>query len=66
MHRRLLQHGIHFLLTGTAWEGDFPLAFIVRGGREVGDVGYGPARIFTSDEVQAIANALRPITREVL
>ena len=26
-------HGLHFLLTGTAWEGDFPLNFIVSGGR---------------------------------
>jgi hypothetical protein len=60
-------HGIHFLLTGTAWEGEPPLDFIVRGGQEVGeDLGYGPARAFTSDEVKAIAAALRPLTREVL
>jgi hypothetical protein len=61
-------HGIHFLLTGSAWEGPKPLDFIVRGGREVGeiDVGYGAARAFTSTEVEAIAAALRPLTREVL
>jgi hypothetical protein len=61
-------HGIHFLLTGTAWEGEPPLAFIVRGGEEVGDVdvGYGPARAFTSTEVRAIADALKPITLDVL
>jgi hypothetical protein len=61
-------HGIHFLLTGTAWEGEPPLDFVVRGGREVGDVdvGYGPARVFASTEVRAIDAALRPLTREVL
>jgi hypothetical protein len=39
-------HGIHVLLTGTAWEGSFPLNFTVSGGKEIGDVdvGYGPAR----------------------
>jgi hypothetical protein len=61
-------HGIHYLLTGTAWEGNPPLDFIVKGGREVGDVdvGYGPARAFSSADVRAIAEALRPITRGVL
>jgi Domain of unknown function (DUF1877) len=59
-------HGIHFLLTGTAWEGEPPLGFIVRGGRELGEVGYGPARLFSNDEVKAIAASLRPLTREVL
>jgi Domain of unknown function (DUF1877) len=61
-------HGIHFLLTGTAWEGDAPLNFIATGGEEVGDVdlGYGPARVFKSAEVKAIAAALAPLTAEVL
>jgi hypothetical protein len=61
-------HGIHFLLTGTAWEGKPPLDFIVGGGQEVGDVdvGYGPARVFWSTEVKAIADALRPLTPELL
>ncbi len=56
-------HGIHFLLTGTAWEGDWPLSFLLRGGAQVGDidVGYGPARAFTSAEVREIAAALAPI-----
>jgi hypothetical protein len=56
-------HGIHFLLTGTAWEGAAPLSFIVRGGRPIGDVdvGYGPARAFSSADVRAIASAMHPI-----
>ena len=53
-------HGIHYLLTGTAWEGAEPLNFIVCGGTEVGnlDVGYGPARVFGSDDVKKIIAAL--------
>ena len=61
-------HCLHFLLTGTASEGDPPLDFIVCGGREVGDedVGYGPARAFTSVEVKAIADALELVSIEEL
>jgi Domain of unknown function (DUF1877) len=56
-------HGLHFLLTGSAWEGSFPLNFIVTGGEEVGDdLGYGPARGLTSADVRTIAAALEPLT----
>jgi Domain of unknown function (DUF1877) len=56
-------HGLHFLLTGTAWEGTFPLDFIVVGGEEVGDdLGYGPARALRSEDVRSIDAALEPIT----
>ena len=50
-------HGLHFLFTGSDWEGDFPQGFIVANGEPVGDedVGYGPARSFTPDEVEKIA-----------
>jgi Domain of unknown function (DUF1877) len=60
-------HGLHFLLTGTAWEGDFPLNFIAVGGEEVGDdLGYGPARGLTSSDVRQIDRALEPLTRQEL
>ena len=61
-------HGIHYLLTGTAWEGDPPLNFLVTGGREVGDedVGYGPARTFTPAETREIAGALAALSDEQL
>src|SRR5688500_13805426 len=61
-------HGIHYLLTGTAWEGDPPLNFLVTGGREVGDeeVGYGPARTFTPAETREIASALAALSDEQL
>jgi hypothetical protein len=61
-------HGIHFLLTGTAWEGSFPLNFIVSGGTAIGevDVGYGPARALTSDDVRSLHAELEPLTSEEL
>jgi hypothetical protein len=61
-------HGIHYLLTGTAWEGDPPLNFLVAGGTEVGniDVGYGVARAFDSRAVAQINSALAAISEEDL
>ena len=59
-------HGIHYLLTKTAWEGEAPLDFIVRGGRELGiEVGYG-VRLMTSNEVQYLNAALQPIDEAFL
>ena len=53
-------HCLHYLLTGTAWEGEFPANFMIGGGTEVGDVdvGYGPARVFGTAEVAEIARLL--------
>ena len=53
-------HGIHFLLTGTAYEGEPPLDFIVRGGTEITgvEVGMNPPRALKSEEVRPIADAL--------
>jgi len=61
-------HGIHFLLTGTEAEGSPPLNFLLQGGHPIGDedVGYGPARGFTREEVRALVQALEPLTPEVL
>ena len=61
-------HGIHYMLTQSAWEGDEPLNFLVNGGSSVGDVevGYGPARAFSAKEVKAISAALRPLDRGFL
>ncbi len=49
-------HGLHFVLTGTAWGGQPPLNFLAGGGVPVGneDVGYGPARILDSAGVAAL------------
>jgi uncharacterized protein DUF1877 len=49
-------HGIHYLLTGTAWEGDPPLNFLLVGGRDVED--FETAHTFTAGETREIAAAL--------
>jgi hypothetical protein len=49
-------HGIHYLLTGTAWEGDPPLNFLLVGGRNVDD--FETAHTFTAAETRDIAAAL--------
>jgi hypothetical protein len=61
-------HCLHFLLTGTAWDGEPPLNFVAGGGTPVGDedVGYGPARAFPSAELRSIADALDRIDRDDL
>ena len=60
-------HAIHFLLTGSAWEGEPPLDFIVRGGTEIGeDLGYGPARGLLNMEVRNVAAALQLLPTNVL
>jgi hypothetical protein len=61
-------HGIHYLFTGTAWEGAPPLNLLVSGGREVGriDVGYGPARVFVSGDVKEAHEALEGVSDETL
>jgi hypothetical protein len=53
-------HGIHYLLTGTAWEGTPPLDFLVEGGRQVGQIDseHGPLRAFNNEEVRAIYDAI--------
>ncbi len=53
-------HAIHFVLNGSRLGGDAPLNFLVSEGTPVGevDVGYGPARIFTSEQVRQLASAL--------
>jgi hypothetical protein len=61
-------HGIHWLLTGSADGGDEPLCYLMAGGENVGDVdvGYGPARALTTEQVAAWDNALARIPREEL
>lgn len=61
-------HGIHFLLTGSDWEGDPPLNFLLCGGTVIGDVdvGYGPARAMRPAEVKAATEALAGISSDEL
>jgi hypothetical protein len=58
---------VHFLLTGeSSGEGPYAgVAAAVLGGTEFGDdVGYGPARLISADEVRQIAEALEAAGRE--
>lgn len=61
-------HGLHFLLTGTDWEGEPPLNFIVAGGEQLGDVdvGYGPARAFMPEQLAEISRALDALDPDAL
>ena len=61
-------HAIHFLFTGTDWDGEFPNCFLVDGGTAIGDidVGYGPARSFTPKQVDEINTFLQNTDDEEL
>lgn len=60
-------HGIHFLLTGSAWSGVEPLCFLAVGGEEIGDdLGYGQPRAWTSRQVAQLADELEGIDSQEL
>lgn len=54
-------HAIHFLLSGSAWEGEEPECFLLTGGETIGDedVGYGPARLLRPTDVSRFNDALQ-------
>ena len=55
---------IHFMLNGAAPDECQPLYNVVLGGTEISDedVGYGPARFLTPEEVKSVATSLSTIT----
>jgi hypothetical protein len=56
---------IHFMLTSQAKGTEDPLSWAVLGGEEIGEeVGYGPARFLSPDQVQAVAAALEKLSIE--
>jgi hypothetical protein len=58
-------HAIHYMLTGTADGGHGPLAMTVLGGEELGDdMGMGPARFLSPQQVKEVADALAKLTLE--
>jgi hypothetical protein len=61
-------HGIHFLLTGSAEEGEEPLCYLVKGGEEIGygDIDFGPPRALRPNQIAGWANALSAISTDDL
>jgi Domain of unknown function (DUF1877) len=54
--------GLHFLLTGTEFEGEEPLCYLVQGGQEVGMTADGPVRLLSPEQVRQFRQALSTIT----
>jgi hypothetical protein len=60
-------HALHFLLNDHPWEGSGPLFDAILGGTEIGeDMGYGPPRVLTPNEVRAVAAALNKLDKAAL
>ena len=64
-------HGLHFLLTGEAWDGEEPVCYLLAAGEQIGDeeehdAGYGPARGLSVSQVKAFAKALTAISEQEL
>lgn len=59
-------HGIHFLLTDSDWQGQWPLNFLLAAGEPVAgiDFGYGEARVYTAAQVREINTALQTVSKE--
>jgi hypothetical protein len=64
-----LWHGLHFLFTGTAWEGDEPACYLLRGGDEIGDadeLGYSVLQALSPAKVERFLAFLQTLSREEL
>ena len=59
-------HGLHFLLTGAAWESDLPLGFLLHGGETIGGDDAPAARLFMPEEVRALDLALAEVSGDRL
>ena len=60
-------HGLHFIFTGTAWDGDAPACYLLRGGKEIGDpdeLGYSVLHALTPDQVQQFGAFLHGLSRD--
>ena len=59
-------HVLHYIFSRDPWAGVLPQATLLSGGNELGDidVGYGPARIYTLQEVREFSSFLATLTRQ--
>ncbi|HEX2959677.1 MAG TPA: YfbM family protein [Chitinispirillaceae bacterium] len=60
-------HAIHYMLSGSVFDGTFPMDFLLFGGIDIGtvDVGFGPARAISSSQVKEIHTFLSGLPTEV-
>jgi hypothetical protein len=61
--------GLHFLFTGTAWEGDEPACYLICGGAEIGEadeLGYSVLQALSPAKVQQFAAFLRGLSHQEL
>jgi|SRR5579859_329131 len=60
-------HTLHYLLSGSAEEADSPPGNAILGGKQIGpDLGYGPARFLTPNQVREVAAALKKVSNDDL
>jgi hypothetical protein len=60
-------HGLHYLFTGSPTDTRGALGQAILGGTNVGkDLGYGPARVLSPEQVKKVARALSEVTAEGL
>jgi hypothetical protein len=59
-------HGLHFLFTGTAWDGVWPAGFLLQGGRALDEDDPGRIRALDPGEVQEVSVFLAALTPEEL
>jgi hypothetical protein len=58
-------HGLHYIFTGTVWEGDPPSCFLVRGGEEIGDDDSdSPPRLLDPNQVRQFSVFLGSVSDE--
>ena len=61
-------HPLHYLFTGTAWEGNEPACYLTRGGEDLGDedLGYSTIRALSPDRVRRFDEFLGQLSHEEL
>jgi hypothetical protein len=60
-------HVLHYLLTGKAEKAPPPVGNAILGGQDIGgDLGYGPARFLTPQQVREVRIALSAISKDGL
>ena len=61
-------HGLHYLFSGSDWEGDPPQGFLLNSGVEIGeiDLSYGPARAYLAQECRQFDEFLESLSIDSL